>query len=75
MTGKQKRKRKDKKIAVAVQHHVNCELAPRPPARRPPNPTYIARRDLSLFFSIDIVYDFILSNHFIHSSASLATLR
>lgn len=76
ITGKQKRNRKDKigKVLLrikqmAVQHKVaipvNCELT--------------ARRDgvqrLIVFFSIDIVNDVILSNHFIHSSASLATLR
>lgn len=87
MTGKQKRKRKDKTGKVllstqqmAVQHKVAvpayCELTPRPPARSPPlSHAETACRDLSLFFSIDIVNDVILSNHFIHSSAFLATLR
>lgn len=75
-TGRKKRNRnrKEKKIAVAVQHPCQLRADP-PPALCLLNPTYIARRDLSLFFSIDIVYDVILSNHFIHSSAFLATLR
>lgn len=66
---------------MAVQHKVAvpayCELTPRPPARSPPlSHAETACRDLSLFFfSIDIVNDVVLSNHFIHSSASLATLR
>lgn len=75
ITGKQKRNRdrKDKKIALVVQHPCQPRVdRPGPPSE---NPLYIARRDLSFLFSIDIVNDIVLSNHFIHSSASLATLR
>lgn len=67
-TGRKKRRRKDKKIAVAVQHPCQPRVDP-PPALCLINPTYIARRDLSFLFSIDIINDvnnLILIISFIH---------
>lgn len=57
---KKKQKQKRQKIALAVQHSCQPRADP-PPARCLINPTYIARRDLSFLFSIDIVNDVVLS--------------